>query len=155
MAKLETMFVELDAKTVEDSIEWALRRSKRLEKYCEETVCNTMQERVQKRKNMIDLAGGKVWYEVLMRSDENIIEFVKENCKAGADRRNAKLAASLEKVGVLEVVGEPEVIRTADGFNGLFVINTNEGTKRITIKTIYAGGYNVQCFHTRVKVTVK
>lgn len=155
IANLETMFVELDAKTVEDSIEWALRRSKKLQEYSNQFVCTTSQDRITKIKTMIDIAGGKVWYEVLTRSDENIIEFVKQNCKAGADRRNAKLAASLEKIGVLEVVGEPELVHTTDGFNGLFIVNTNDGTKRITIKTIYAGGYNVQCFHSRVKVTVK
>lgn len=53
-----------------------------------------------------------------------------------------------------EVVSK-EFDMTTDGFNGVFVINTNNGVKRVFIETVYAGGYNIQCLHLRVLVKVK
>ena len=70
-----------------------------------------------------------------------------KNCKATANKRNASIAKKLEKA---EVTGSA-VVRTEDGFNGVFNINT----KKVTIETVYAGGYNIQCLHLRVLVKIK
>ena len=67
---------------------------------------------------------------------------------------NATIAAKLAKAGVDEVEGA-EFTRTNDGFNGLFVVNTPTGPKSVHIETITAGGYNIQCLHLRVLVTVR
>jgi hypothetical protein len=55
---------------------------------------------------------------------------------------------------VVEVISE-EFYRTADGFNGEFVVDTNAGRKTVTVNTVYAGGYNIQCLHLRVLVKVR
>lgn len=83
-----------------------------------------------------------------------IEEFIEKNCAATVAKRNATIAAKLEKAGVTEVVSE-QFTYTKDGFDGVFVVNTDAGMKRVKINTIRAGGYNIQCLHLRVLVSVK
>ncbi len=68
---------------------------------------------------------------------------IEKNCKATANKRNASIAKKLDKA---EVTGSA-IVRTEDGFNGVFNINT----KKVTIET----GYNIQCLHLRVLVKIK
>lgn len=93
-----------------------------------------------KHDKMFAMCGGKTWYRIF-----------NDNNKSGIEARNAKIASKITAVGVTE----GEVIRSKDGFNGLFKVNTNEGTKYIYIDTIIAGGYNIQCMHYRTLVKVK
>ena len=80
------------------------------------------------------------------------IQYTHEQTKVA--RRNIKIADKLNKAGVNEMVSAT-IERSADGFNGLFTVNTNSGTKTVTVNTIFAGGYNIQCAHFRVLVKVK
>ena len=68
--------------------------------------------------------------------------------------RNLSIATKCKKAGVTEVVSS-EFAHTRDGFDGVFVVNTDQGPHRVKINTIRAGGYNIQCAHLRVLVSVK
>ena len=101
------------------------------------------------------VAGGKAWFSLFHgRNEEMIEEMIEKNCKQSADKRNASIANKLQKAGVIDVISE-EFIMSDDGFDGIFVVNTDKGQKTVTVNTVKAGGHSIQCLHLRVLVKVK
>ena len=90
----------------------------------------------------------------MWNSEDYILNFVEKNCESVVKKRNENIAKKLEKAGVVEVLSE-EFSRCDDGFNGFFMINCDNGVKKVSIESIYAGGYNIQCLHQRVLCKVK
>ena len=155
-ASLETLFAELDAEVLAASLEWIAGRVKALHAF------ETKEEYTLNSRNawalyprLYAIAGGKTWYNIIVgRTPAMREEFVTKNCAAIARKRNAAIAAKAVKAGATSVDGE-EFARTSDGFNGMFVLNTDVGRKVVSINTIRAGGHNIQCLHLRVLVKVK
>jgi len=156
IAKLNEVFAPMDAKVLEQSKEWAKGRAQAIRDFkASDEYQAIRRDAFALYAKLYAIAGGKTWYNVFNGNSAAIIEeFVTKNCAAIAAKRNANIANKLEKAGVTEVVSE-EFHHTNDGFNGVFVVNTNAGRKSVRIETIYAGGYNVQCLHLRVLVKVK
>lgn len=157
MAKLVEILAPLDARVLAQSQVWAKERTAALREYKKSTSYEAVREMGQHAyyHTMFEMCGGKTWYNVFNNhSVRGIEEFVEKNCKAIAARRNASIAKKLEKAEVTEIVSE-KYSHSNDGFNGVFVVNTNQGAKRVVIDTILAGGYNIQCLHLRVLVKVK
>lgn len=101
------------------------------------------------------LAGGKSWYQALNgRNQAGRAEVVTKNCAAVAAKRNAGIARKLQAEGVTSVESTTYT-RTKDGFDGTFVVLTDAGRKVVTVNTIRAGGYNIQCLHLRVLTKVR
>lgn len=157
-AKLETLFAPMDAEVLAASQEWAIGRVAALKAYKETEEYKELNKKGAwggVYTKLFDIAGGKTWYTVFTQNGKSGIEnFVAKNCAAIVAKRNANIAAKLTKAGVEALVSE-EYTSTRDGFNGVYVVNTNTGKKVVTIDTIRAGGYNVQCLHLRVLVKVK
>jgi hypothetical protein len=156
--KLDEVFAPMDALVLDSAQEWAkgrvqaLREFQKSEDYVDKCIKADPARRYQR---LYALCNGKGWYNVFNGNSQAIVaEFVAKNCAATAKKRNAAIAAKLEKAGVVEVISE-EFYRTADGFNGEFVVDTNAGRKTVTVNTVYAGGYNIQCLHLRVLVKVR
>lgn len=156
MVELEGIFVEMDAKVAADSQAWA-------EKKCAALMEFKASEEYQKLRRdawtvypmMFNMCGGKTWYQIFSHGyNANVAEFMVKNSKAIADRRNAKIANKLIKSGVTEVLSK-EYVYSSNGFDGVFRVMTDKGEKRVVINSIYAGGWNIQCFHIRVLVSVK
>lgn len=156
IASLEEIFAPMDAEVLEASKAWAAGRVQALRDFKASEEYKTISRDPWKAYARLHaIAGGKTWYNVFMgRNAAMIDEFMVKNCAAIAANRNASITKKLEAAGVTEVVSQ-EYTRTSDGFNGVFVVNTDAGRKTVRVETIRAGGYNIQCLHLRVLVKVK
>lgn len=155
---LEAILAPMDAEVLEASKLWAKERVAALKEFKgseEYKVLNAKGAWGGVYDKLFAIAGGKTWYNVFDGRNATMIEeFVEKNCKAIAQKRNASITAKLVKAGVCEVMSQ-SYTHTNDGFDGTFVVNTDKGRKVVTINTIRAGGYNIQCLHLRVLVHVK
>jgi hypothetical protein len=156
VAKLAEVFAEMDAKTEVDAREWGLRTRDRIK-----AVRDELRENRRKMgewayyERVYAAANGKVWFRALDGLDDVcVIATMDQNTAATVAKRNATIVAKLMKAGITEVI-ESTFARSKDGFDGKFVVNTDQGRKAVTINSIYAGGYNIQCFHMRVLVKIK
>lgn len=156
--KLNEVFKPLDEKVLAESKKWARERQEAIWDFEKSDECQELRrvKNTWKRYDrLFTIAGGKSWYQVFTSYiGEQLDDYIAKNCRSIAAKRNASIAAKLNKAGVTEVVSE-EFTSTNDGFDGLFIVNTDAGQKKVTINTVYAGGYNIQCLHLRVLVKVK
>lgn len=93
------------------------------------------------------VAGGKGWFGILNSYDW--AEIVTKNTAALIAKRDAQIIKALNKAGIVEI---PSFTLTeiSDGLEGTFIV----AGKTVKIKTIIAGGYNIQCLHQRTLVKV-
>ena len=153
MKEIETELAEFDAKLLIKEKQWAVDRVAAV-KAVRENQPRHM-DAFKRYAELYTAAGGKTWYSIFNgRSVSMIEEFVTKNNKATADKRNAKIAKKLNEAGILQITSGG-VKRENGGFNGVYCVVTDKGPKTITIDTILAGGYNIQCAHLRVLVNVK
>lgn len=175
-AQIETLFAEFDAAFTARQIEWAKGRKAALsallasEEYAELGKISQADRdhavrynggryvreagSTRQRERREHVAGGKGWLEVFTGRNWPMIELeVIKNCQRTAEARNARILAKLEKAGASRAEALENAIGTG-GINGWFLIATDAGTRRVTIETILAGGYNVQCLHARVLVKI-
>ena len=146
--QLTDALVQADAVNLEKSKEWALHKLAQLQAY--KDVTPILQRSFDQ---MFGITGGKAWYEQMSYGKTSLLAFVEKNNKKNAEKRNAKIAAQLEKAGITEVISG-DITWNKDGFDGVFKVNTDKGVKTVRVETIYAGGYNIQCFHVRTLVKI-
>ena len=156
LAALNELFVTMDAKVLVDAKAWGERKRVAVaEKRAELQPTRRAIGEWEFYGQLHNVAGGKSWFKVFdQNSAANVETFMIKNSKAIADKRNATIAKKLEAAGITSIVSS-DYQRTTDGFDGTYVVETDTGRKVVTINSIYAGGYNIQCFHLRVLVKVK
>lgn len=157
VTKLNEVFAEMDAKVEADNRVWGIQRRDAIKafKADEDNRKLAMRDQWAYYAKLFEVAGGKTWLNMLAGQNDAAVHVIMDkNSKRVAAKRNASIAAKLVKSEVTEVL-ETTFTHTNDGFNGTFVVNTNKGRKVVTINTVYAGGYNIQCLHLRVLINVK
>lgn len=155
-AALNEVFAEMDARVLAETKVWAHGRAAAIHDFWQSDFYKANKHNSSAvYRQLFALAGGKSWYTILTGRNATMIdEFVTKNCAAIVASRNASITHKLEKAEVTEVT-DSKFARTKDGYNGVFHVETNKGRKIVTIDTIYAGGYNIQCLHMRCLVKVK
>lgn len=155
MDVLEKNFAPFDKKVEDSSVKFFKKKAEELKKFKEDN-------RELQRKDvwgyydkLWGIAGGKGNYKLLQYGfSKGVEDKIRKSEQDSAKKRNFKISAQLSKLGVLSVLSA-KVNHSNDGFNGYFELETNSGTKRVSINTIFAGGYNIQRAHFRVLVKVK
>ncbi len=154
--KLADIFSPLDAEVLAASKEWAIGRMAAIQQFKQSAEAQSLRSNQWAYYHRLyDIAGGKTWYNVFDgRGQAYVLDFVTRNCEAITTKRNANIAQKLEKAGVSEIISE-SFTHTLDGFDGIYVVNTQAGKKTVTINTVRAGGHTIQCLHLRVLVKIK
>jgi hypothetical protein len=150
--QLDTAFAELNQKMFDRQLAWVEARRA--------AVKELITELMPKRRllgeatyydKVFEAAGGKTWFNMMSgRNAEQIRELVQQNVQKLIANRDAKITTALTKKGITEIP-DFELTEISDGYEGIFYI----GEHRIEIRTILAGGYNIQCLHQRTLVKVK
>lgn len=155
MNQLEQVFAELDEKLVKESVEWVMKKYDDYIAYISSDEYKDRTLSYDYRWNKTNaICGGRTYRNMFEYGKEETKKRATKKAKATIQSRNASIAAKLIKAEITQVTGS-SFTYTNDGFNGTFSVETNKGTKTVVINTIYAGGYNIQCFHIRVLVKVK
>lgn len=155
MATLKSNFAEFDKKVEDGSVEWFKKRAEELKQFKADNRELARKDQWAYYDKLWAIAQGKGNYSLLQYGWSNDVEKrIRKSEQDNAAKRNFKISNSLEKLGITEVISS-KINHSQNGFNGYFEVETDKGTKRIAIDTIFAGGYNIQRAHFRVLVKVK
>ena len=153
---LSTHFNTYDEQYVARMVKWVLERKAAVIEFKKQPDYLHMDVYKKYAKLHAMCGGSKTWYGIINDNGvESLEKIAQKICADNITARNVKIATKIESVGATDVIGDGEVVTCADGFNGVFFVKTDVGQKRVEIKTVLAGGYNVQCLHYRTLVKVK
>ena len=164
--KINTAFAELDAKLIADDQAFAIRKMETKKASMDAAqenhavfkktgvwshgVFNTSYNGFDYYGALVSHYGSKGMMNLLEgRGRAAALEAMKKNTNALIAKRNAQIIKALTKAGVTELPAF-KLIQSSDGYEGIFKV----GDQWVKIRTILAGGFNIQRLHQRTLVTV-
>ena len=163
-AQIDTAFSKLNDSIFARQLQWFEGRNSAVREYYgseeRKAVMDAWSTRTRKdneevrandKAKLENMAGGKAWLNAIWAnpSEEDRKTFVQKNVKASIAKRDTQIIKALEKVGVTSIP-DFELVEVSDGLEGTFYV----ADKKVSIRTIVAGGYNIQCLHNRTLVKV-
>jgi len=143
-------FADVDADMLERQTDWALGRFEEVAAARKDGRFAHL-DRDERHARIVELAGGKKWYEAIVGYNKAMLtDFVAKNCAAIIKKRNDRLVTALLKKGI-EEIPEFTLYHDGNGYEGFFKVAGH----KVTIHTIIAGGYNIQCLHERTLIKAK
>ena len=162
--QINKAFATLDAKMFTTQLNWASRRKQAINEFRDnnylghtygrpvnENAKNWGKDSLGFYEAIWWVSGGKTWYKLLSEtSAASLTSVIRKNVDGLIASRNNRIIKALEKKGITEIQ-DFELTECSDGYEGTFNVDGHV----VTIKTILAGGYNIQCLHARTLIKVK
>jgi hypothetical protein len=156
--KLAAAFAEVNSRLHAADQEWAAHKLDTLKEFIEKARANHKAGgpfdsgfgRFDSGMAAIAHFGSKAMWSLLVgHGREGALANMAKNTNALIAKRDANIIAALNKKGITEIP-DFELVEFSDGVEGSF----NVAGHIVTIRTILAGGYNIQRLHNRTLVKV-